>query len=84
MSKDEILKKYDGEYMDRDDISSAMDEYAKQEAIEFAKWKYENYVEPHSGYGYVTKNDFYSIEDLNSIEKLHIPTLYEIFLQSKK
>ena len=64
----------------QDDVLKSMDEYAKQKAIGFAVWKYENYNQVMSN-GYESKA---IDESANYQRRYTIHELYNIYNQQKQ
>jgi hypothetical protein len=58
--------------------------HAEQECIGFAEWKDKNYIEPHKGIGYVTFQQYHTIENLSIVPKHTLKELYQLYLKSKQ
>jgi hypothetical protein len=85
MSKEEILDKQLGDFtesmLSTSDILKAMDEYAKQQSIEFNEWVEEKQFMRWRGRWYEKTNDGKSWGDFPNFSK---EELYDIYFKSKQ
>lgn len=60
----------------------AMDIYAKQQSIEFAKYLSNEYKEIHKGQ-FVSLSNFHNVENLQMVKNWTIEELYNLFLEQR-
>ena len=88
MTKEEIRHKNDiylseEETFDENNIYSAMDDYAKQECIEFLKWAVNEHSVPFEGFSLSGNRLLGGDTKFVNGEELTMSQFYDLYLQSK-